>query len=217
MKTLAKTIIGLSAAGAGALAAYALAIRPWHIHWGATEEDIKRPMPLDEEIEHPDYVTNRAITINASSEVIWKWLVQMGESPRGGFYSYEAVERILGMDVSNADKILPEYQQLEVGNRLDRKGDMVVKAIETNKTLVLGPPKEIAMACTWAFCLYPLDANHTRVVSRVRARLPRTPTGLGWFLLLDPGQFIMERKMLLTLKQRAEESVKAKRELATQL
>ena len=121
-----------AAAGAGAAmsAAYVFLIRKWHGRWGATDEEIERKMPLDEEIGQPTYVTNRAITIRALPEEIWPWIAQMGELPRGGFYSYIAIERLMKMKVVNADRILPEFQNLKVGDALDRAGSMVVKAIE---------------------------------------------------------------------------------------
>ena len=202
--SLLRTFAGLAAAGGGALAAYVWLIRPWHLRWGATDDEVRRPMLLDEEVTRPTYVTNRAITINALPEDIWPWLAQMGELPRGGFYSYEWIERLQGMRVRSAGRILREFQQPEVGDVLDRRGNMVVKAIEPNRTLVLGPPPLPDLEATWALSLYPVDEGRTRLVSRVRGRLGKTPKGLLWMLLLDPGQFIMERKMLLEIKRRAE-------------
>jgi hypothetical protein len=162
-------------------------------------------MPGDELVPRPTYVTNRAITIHARPAHIWPWLVQMGEAPRAGFYSYTAVERALGMHVVNADRLLG-YTHLEVGDALDRAGNMLVKAIACDQYLVLGPPADNPWgAVTWAIALYPLDDERTRLVSRVRARIERwTPQMVGWMLLLDPGQFIMERKWLLGVKERAE-------------
>lgn len=198
-------------AGAGAaLAGYALILRPWHVRWGATDEEIARAMPLDGQVSRPTYVTDRAVTISARPEHVWPWLAQMGESPRGGFYSYAWIERLMGMDVANADAVLPDLQQIEEGEVIDRTGYMTVKAVKPGRFLVLGPPDTISdMDSTWALVLYPSAGGTTRLVSRVRARLPRTLRGLFWFALLDPGQFIMERKMLLEIKRRAEALVAA--------
>jgi hypothetical protein len=82
-----------AARGIGVIAGYLFIIRPWHLRWGATQEESGRPMPLDDRVAKPTYVTNRALTIHALPEAIWPWLAQMGELPRGGFYSYEWVER----------------------------------------------------------------------------------------------------------------------------
>jgi hypothetical protein len=199
------------AAGAAGLATYAFAVRPWHLRWGATDEEIAREMPLDGRISRPSYVTNRAVTIHAASPDVWPWLAQMGELPRGGFYSYEWIERILGMWVVNADRILPRFQTLQAGQPLDRWGNMIVKAVDPGRSLVLGPPDgRHDMDSTWAIALYPGQGGATRLVSRVRARLPRGPRGWFWFALLDPGQFVMERKMLLEIKRRAEALAAAK-------
>jgi hypothetical protein len=195
---------GVLVAGGAALAAYVAWIRKWHLRWGATDEEIARAMPLDEEVPEPTYVTNRAITIEALPEEIWPWIAQMGELPRGGFYSYLTVERILKMKVANAERILAEFQDPKVGDALDRAGNMRVKAVVPGRMLVLGPPPMPDLQVTWAIVLYPAGDKATRLVSRCRARLPRNARGRLLFLLLDPGQFLMERKMLLALKRRAE-------------
>lgn len=208
-------LVGATAVGAGAaaFAAYMGVVRRWHLRWGATDDEIAREMPLDGEVANPTYVTNRAITIRALPEEIWPWIAQMGELPRGGFYSYLAVERLLQMQVENADRILSEFQDPKVGDALDRAGTMLVKAVEPNRYLVLGPPPTPELAVTWAIALYPGARGFTRLVSRCRARLPRGPKGLFWFSILDPGQFLMERKMLLGIKERAESTAsKSRRE-----
>lgn len=198
------TLVSGLAAGAAGLGAYMAVVRPWHRRWGATDEEIARKMPLDERIERPNYVTNRAITIQAPPEDVWPWLVQMGELPRGGFYSYQWIERLLGLWVLNAQRILPRFQQLRVGQALDRRGDMLVKGVDPGRWLVLGPPEAEVFDSTWALVLRPLRDGSTRFVVRLRANLPRTPAGVFWFLVLDPGHFVMERKMLLEIKRRAE-------------
>ena len=74
-------------------------------------------MPWDDH-SRQTYVTNRAITIDASPQVVWPWLAQMGELPRGGFYSYDWIEQLMGMKVSSAAGTLPQHQTLEVGQAL---------------------------------------------------------------------------------------------------
>jgi hypothetical protein len=195
----------VSAGVGAALAGYALTFRPWHVRWGATDEEIGRAMPLDGQVPRPTYVTNRAISIQARPEHVWPWLAQMGEWPRGGFYSYVWIERLMGMDVTNADAVLPDFQHVEAGEVIDRTGYLTVKAVAPGRFLVLGPPDAISdLDSTWALVLYPAPDGTTRLVSRVRARLPRSLRGVLWLALLDPGQFVMERKMLLEIKRRAE-------------
>jgi hypothetical protein len=155
-----------------------------------------------------------AITINARPEAIWPWLVQIGEPPRAGYYSYTWIEKLVGLDIQNAGRILPEFQTVEVGQALDRNGTMVVQAVDPGRSLVLGPPPSVdTMQCTWSFGIYPVNERSTRLVTRVRARvcyrdMMRAAPVYTWptLLLLDPGAFIMERKMLREIKRLAESS-----------
>ncbi len=186
-------------------------VRPWYRWWGSTPEERRRAMPLDERVPG-ESMSTRAITIEASPGQIWPWLVQMGDTPRGGYYSYTWIEKLQGMDVRNSHRILPEYQTLRVGDALDRRGTMRVLAVEPEQHLVLGATDVIDyLACTWAFGLYPLDGARTRLVTRVRARVHwlgvvRATRWYQWptWLLIDPGAFVMERKMLIEIKRRAE-------------
>jgi hypothetical protein len=205
MKRGLKFAFGAVAAAAAA-AAYTWLVRPWHLHWGSTREELDRTMPLDDVIVKPNYVTTRAVTINAPAARIWPWLVQMGELPRAGFYTYAWIERLLGMDVENASEILADFQQLKPGDHLDRSRNIVVKAIEPPRYLVLGPPTGLPAAnATWAIELVPKDDETTRLISRIRARISPNVRGAFWMALLDPGQFVMERKWLLGVKARAEQ------------
>jgi hypothetical protein len=169
-------------------------------------------MPLDDEIPEANLVTTRAITIEAPVHDVWPWIVQMGDRPRAGYYSYAAIERLQGMEIDNVRRILPECQSLEVGQRLDRAETMMVKHVDPPRALVLGPPPSVAwLRCTWAFGLYPRDGGNTRLVTRVRARFDYgemarsvSPLLLPMWLLIEPGIFVMERKMLSEIKRLAE-------------
>jgi hypothetical protein len=196
-----KAMLFTAAVGA---AAYVAIVRPRIMRWGASDDEIARPMLGDDQVERPIVVTNRAVSIDASPEDVWPWLAQMGELPRGGFYSYEWVERLMGMKVENTDRILPEFQRTHTGDVLDRGGNMTVRAIEPGHTLVLGPPPGLWLDSTWAMAVYPAGEGRSRLVSRVRAQVKRwTPAAL-MLAIIDPGQFIMERKFLIEIKQRAE-------------
>jgi hypothetical protein len=205
---LLKTTI---AAGLGGLAFFKL-VRPWYLRWGATDAEIERPMPLDERIPEPKLNSTMAITIDAPREEVWPWLVQIGDPPRAGYYSYTWIERMVGLRITNAGVVLPEFQTVHVGQALDKGGTMVVQAVEPGCHLVLGPPETVDFVkCTWAFGLYPIGDNVTRLVTRVRANwsylqtIRETPP-YGWpfWLGIEPGAFIMERKMLLEIKRLAE-------------
>jgi hypothetical protein len=119
---------------------------------------------------------------------------------------------MVGMHITNADKLLPDFQTLHVGQELDKGGTMVVQAVEPGSHLVLGPPESVdTVTCTWAFGIYPIDDSATRLVTRVRAdwnyrRMLKGMPVYAWPMCLgiELGAFIMERKMLLEIKHRAE-------------
>jgi hypothetical protein len=187
-------------------------VRPWYSRWGAREDELTLPFPLDDRVLDATIVSTRGITIDAPPDKVWPWVAQIGELPRAGYYSYALIERLQGMRIENAHRIIPEYQSLQVGDVLDKNGTMVVQHVEPGHALVLGPPDSVqTLPCTWAFMLLPDTAGSTRLLTRVRAkvsyrRMLRESPPLAWpfLLLLDPGAFIMERKMLMEIKKHAE-------------
>ena len=195
-----------------AVVGYTRVAGPWHRRWGATDAEVAGPMPLDDRVSDPTAVSTRAIAIDAPPEKVWPWLAQMGDRPRAGYYSYTLIEKLQGLDVANSDRIMPEYQTLEVGQAIDKGGTMVVLAVEPGRYLVLGPKTPPPwLDSTWAFALFPRDGCKTRLVTRVRARysLRGMLKALPWYtwpfwLFIDPGVFVMEHKMLLEIKKRAE-------------
>ncbi len=205
-----KIALGLAILGGASLGAYLRVIRPWHLRWGASDEELQRPLPGDDEIQQPLYATTRAVTIKAQPADIWPWLVQMGYQ-RGGLYSYDWLDRLFGiLDRPSADRIIPEFQHLQVGDviPLGAGPSWPVKALEPNQSLLilLRDPQNPESGVTWVWALSPLDERHTRLVSRVHGRLPLTLSGVCMLLLLEPTAFMMERKMLLGIKQRAEKT-----------
>ena len=75
--------------------------------WGATSEEVARPMPGDEIVPHAQVQTTHAITIDAGPERVWPWLVQMGYH-RAGWYTYPWVDRYLWhIENPSADEIIP--------------------------------------------------------------------------------------------------------------
>jgi len=91
-----------------------LAGRPWLLRWGATGEEASTPLPGDDLVQAA-YTTTRAITVCASAESIWPWLAQLGPG-RAGFYTYDRLEQIVGAAIRSADRVMPELQQLAVGD-----------------------------------------------------------------------------------------------------
>jgi hypothetical protein len=197
--------------GLGALAIAATILssplsRPWYSKWGATEPEVNMSLPGDDQVPNPVLVSTRAITILAPADAIWPWLVQMGQG-RGGLYSYERLENLVGCDMHNADRIIPEHQNLKIGDKVrlvpeGRDLYFVVSAIEPDRAIILfgdDPPT------TWAFILEPIDENTTRLIIRWRQDYEPTPGNvLGWRVFTDPITFVMERKLLQGIKARAE-------------
>ena len=199
-------------------AAYAGARWPVMATWGATPEEVAGPMPGDEIVGEARYRTTHAVTVEAPAAQLWRWLVQIGQG-RGGMYSYDWLENLLGLHMHSARTIDPALQHLEVGDtiRMVPEGTtpdltFTVRQVDPPHLLVLGPggSREETMAAglpypAWTFWLRPLEEARTRLVVRFQSDF--TPTVPGWLMnkyALAPVHFWMERKMLLTLQQRAE-------------
>lgn len=205
-------MVGFFTLVGGALALWLRSVRRWYLQWGTVPDERQRLMPLDDRIDGPNLQITMGITIEAPAEAIWPWLVQMGDPPRAGYYSYTSIERMVGLRVRNESQILPEHQTVEVGQALDKNGTMTVLAVEPGQYLVLGPPEHVQEAqVTWAFVLYPIDDRRTRLVTRARGawsyrKMLRSSPPYTWpfYLLVEPGAFLMERKMLREIKRLAE-------------
>lgn len=178
-----------------------LAIRPWYLSWGATNEEVARAMPGD--LDQIGWT--RAITIDASAEQVWPWLVQWGQG-RGGWYSYDWLENLFGFDIHTADRILPEYQNLAIGDPI-----CMARGICTSHVTVLEPNHWLSWQAkdergnpvwTFTFGLFPLDATHTRLIVRESFRSDFMPPAAVFVLAIPDG--VMELKSLNTVKNRAE-------------
>lgn len=184
---------------------YWFPIRRWLARWGTTPDDLTRVMTGDAIIVNPTHSATHAITVDAPPDDIWPWLVQIGYQ-RGGLYSYDWLDRLFGfLDRSSANRILPEFQHLAVGDkiRLGPVEELTVTALEPARALVLSY-KAHDLEWVWQFGLYPVGNNRTRLVSRGTERIPNTAGGWLFMRVMEPAAFIMTRGMLLGLKQRAE-------------
>jgi hypothetical protein len=192
-------------------------LRSWYNRWGATTEEVTQPLPGDDLVPVPKLGYTRALTIQASPEIIWPWLAQMGQG-RGGLYSFDGLENLAGCKIHSVDRIIPELQDPQVGEliRLGPKGYpcFAVASAEPARALVLisadpktGQPVELSAQAekgysiaTWQFILQPLDSNTTRMV--VRQRLSYSPDMAWIWRLTEPVGFVMERKMMLGIRRR---------------
>ena len=194
---------GLAATVAVTQRVYRRYVREWVLTWGATADEVERRLPGDELLDRADIVATRAIAIDAPPSAIWPWLVQMGPG-RAGAYTYDWIENLFGLNMHSADRIVPEWQQLEVGDVLrskDRQSGMRVEFLEPGRVL---SNRSEAGDWVWTFALEPKNGS-TRLISRNRVAMKGAAAGqrLG-MLVMEPGSLVMERKMLLGIKQRAE-------------
>jgi hypothetical protein len=192
----------------GTAAAYILA-RPRLLKLGATDQEFDGLLPGDELVPNADLTATRAITIRASADEVWPWLAQLGLG-RGGFYSYDFLENLVGADIHSADRIVPELQNIEVGDEilLGPEFGYEIALLERGRALVLrgGFPLENIEApydATWSFVLRPGPDETTRLLVRERYAYKRP-----WApLIVEPTEalsFLMSRKMLRGIKARAE-------------
>jgi hypothetical protein len=205
---------------------YLLLVRPWHLNWSVTEEEARRSLPYDHLVPRPIAQITRAITIHASTDEVWRWLVQLGQD-RGGFYSYDWLENLADLDIHSAKEIIPELQNLKVGDlvrlapeRMGAEAGLRVAVMEPGRTLVLHQPADPDTGrpldrddpnlgwyygWSWVFVLDEVDPDTTRlsVRSRVDGR-PRYLIKAFYTLLLEFSHFVMEQGMLKGIKQRAE-------------
>jgi hypothetical protein len=189
-----------TAALLAALAAlYPLARRPI-LTWGATSEEAGSRLPGDELLEEADGVSTRAITIGAPATAVWPWLAQMGPSPRGGAYSYDWIENLLGLDMHSVGRVLLEFQHPEVGDTIALGPNrMRIERVEPGRVLAW---RSEDGNWVWTFVLGESDGT-TRLISRNRYRLPTLAARVS-VLPMEPGSLLMERRMLRGIKERAE-------------
>jgi len=188
------------AAGTAA-AAYAHFGRPWQLTWGAMPDEVSSPLPGDELVADPTFNATRAITIDAPPEQIWPWLVQVGLT-RAGWYSYDILDN-LGRP--SARQIIPELQNLQVGDIVpmspDGKQGMKVLVVNAPHSMIWGTPGDT----TWTWQLDRNSVGGTRLITRVRSRYRWLSPSIAFSAVLEFGDIWMMRKMLRTLRARAEE------------
>jgi hypothetical protein len=201
--------------------AYVFLVKPWHTRWGANDAEVTGSLPGDDLVSKPKISATHAITIQGSAAEVWPWLVQIGQG-RAGFYSYEWIENLMGLNVTNADRILPEFQKLKVEDLVPLAPNgfgFPVALLEPNRVLVLGGRVDARTSgpqaledrtayyeISWAFFLQPIDAHTTRLIERFRMDWSPETFGntLYYRAILEPGSFIMERRMLLGIQERVE-------------
>ncbi|MEU4822075.1 hypothetical protein AB0H37_09405 [Actinomadura sp. NPDC023710] len=209
----------------GATAAYAAALRPALLSWGATDTEADTSYPSDELIENATSRSTMAASLPAPPEAVWPWLVQMG-CGRAGWYSWDLFDN---GGRSSTDRIVPEWQDLAVGDRVPTVPSGAsyfrVEVLDPGRTLVLrsdlelpsgrsfdprGPMPRAYADGIWAFHLRRLPDGCTRLIVRTRGRgVPSMANRLFTWILGEPAHFIMQHRQFHELRRRV-----ARREFA---
>lgn len=183
---------------------YLFLIRPWHLRWGSTREEVQLSLPGDLLVAKPDFNATRAITIYASPAKIWRWIIQIG-SNRAGWYS---IDRLDNGGKRSTSTILPAFQHIETGQFIpftaDQRNGMWVKEFKEND-FILWVDKD--GKASWLWKLIPAADGKTRLLTRLRTKYSWKGIWIIYYLLYDMGDIIMMSKCMKGIKKRAEQEV----------
>jgi hypothetical protein len=202
-----KTLLIISLIVFGILAILVVSVillTPWMDGWGATQAEIDAAYSGDELLREPARIVNRAITIQAPPEQIYPWIIQMG-ADKGGMYSYTWIENLINCRQANADRIHSEWQGLKAGDLVRMcPGEFgpvpfTVALLQPSTSVVMGHQENGVWVDLWQFVIQPLPNGASRLILRTRTNM----TG-GIWSIIHPGIFIMERGMLIGIKDRTE-------------
>jgi len=209
--------LALAGSFAVVLLVFFFAVRPWYLQWGATDEEARRPLPGDEVVRNAAGQETRAITIHAGVERVWPWLAQLGQD-RGGFYSFDLLENLVGCDMPTDDRLRRDRQSWQVGDKLwmyppDRAGGAGFATLRSYVpghalgfgTRAVGTPLSAPEDGSWAFYLDSIDPSTSRLIVRGRGAPGRSLLGVVFDrAIFEPVHFVMERRMMIGVKQLAE-------------
>ncbi|MFL5615247.1 MAG: hypothetical protein ACJ796_16390 [Gemmatimonadaceae bacterium] len=188
-----------------------VALRPWHMQWGVSSAELSKRFPGEQMVASANFRIDHGITIRAPADSVWPWLAQLGQD-RAGFYSYSWLERMFGDPVHNANRVVPEWQSINVGD--------LVRAAPANyfggafgrdlgwRVVDVVPRRALVLEGWGTFVIVPVDDTTSRLLVRTRGAGKPSLSGVALapleLLLFEPAHFIMERGMLRGIKQRAE-------------
>jgi len=189
----------------GGAALYRSLLRGPILTWGATRDEVRGRLPGDELLEEADGTATRAITIDAPPAAVWPWIAQMGPSPRGGAYTYDWIENLLGLNMHSVNHVLPEFQHPQVGDGFGYgPNEMSFRVVEPEHVLAAQSKDG---NWVWTFVIEETHDGKTRLISRNRFRLPKVKDKIG-MIPMEAASHLMERRMLYGIKQRAENLAK---------
>jgi hypothetical protein len=192
----------------------ARSLRARYLRWGATDDEVRLSLPGDDLLAAPHLSATRAITVAASADRVWPWIAQLGQG-RGGFYSYDGLENLVGCDIHSADRIVEDWQDVAVGDTVNLYPDVGLRVTEVDRgrALVLqggmpdARPGSTPYDFTWSFVLRDAPNGTTRLVVRERYEYAH------WWVaaLVEPVElvsFVMSRRMMRGIMERAEWATK---------
>lgn len=212
--------------GIGVLAALeGAALIVWHIlatpfigakrrRWGTVGTEATDGLPGDEFVPQPKWTYTLAVAIDAPSEAVWPWIAQIGQG-RGGFYTYQTLENIVGCRITNATEILPRHQHPAVGDPIHlhpTTPPLRIGVVDPPSALVLvGSPADVGTAenwgiSSWQFAINPGRNGGSRLLTR--GRYDHAPNWKSRLVFgrfpLEAISFVMSRKMMLEIARLAE-------------
>ena len=227
-KTAGKKLSNIWEAVYGASFMFVLIILPFlrsrYQKWGVTGDELRRELPGDDLIKDVKGWYDHAITINAASSDVWPWIVQLGQN-KGGFYSFELLENIVGSRIHNADDIITEFQDTAVGDKVafsPKSAPYIVTAIEPDRTLVLRlrvnlqtqetvnstqPLPDKYQDSSWVFFLDEVGEGTARLISRSRNDWNQSKTNTFFYGVFGVISQVMDIKLLKGIKKRAERQI----------
>jgi len=197
-------------------------LHEWRVRWGATDDEIQRAWLGDDLVQHSRGGFTHAITIHAPASRIYPWIAQIGQD-KGGFYSYEFLENLVGCNIHNTDHLLAESQVVNPGDVLwlHPQAGVPIEQVETGRGFVMhgllntstgepvpsnGPLPASFINVSWLFYVCDMEGDISRFISRWRVDYPpgfKNEIMFGrWFL--EPVANVMDFKMLKGVRQCAE-------------
>lgn len=195
-------------------------LKPLRDSWGLNKIELKQKFPGDEIVDKPKAQFTHGIEINAPAKMVWPWIAQLGQG-RGGFYSYEALENLTGLNIYNSDKILPEFQNPKVGDKIpfsqsdayplvicEPGSAMAISLVlDMDKKKLIDPVTTSTtnfIQISWLWYVRPIDELRSKFYSRNRVNYyPPAFRKKIFAIFLEPIVFAMDRKMCLGIKKRA--------------